>query len=213
MAGVSCRASGTGHSLPCRSQKWVGSWGSCQRRQSRAGGYRQRMQAPAAPRGMGHARTGEGAAASTAAFLGRTNVSGAAVQKWCRSPRGCARCRTALPACGFGCHGWMEGRSRDGAEAGWRGGEAAKARSSEGRKHRGRSTAPRGRWQRAAREGTGAVVLLLGAGGACGHSIGQQWDGDGQGCQVWHAGAKLPFLLCLKPESCLVPPLLLLPEG
>lgn len=59
MAGASCRASGAGHSLPCRSRKWVSSWGSCRRRQSRAGGSRRRMQAPAAPRGTGHPRTGE----------------------------------------------------------------------------------------------------------------------------------------------------------
>lgn len=176
MAGASSRASGTGHSLPCCSRKWVGSSGGCRRRQSRAGGCSRRMQVPAAPHGAGHPCTGEGAATSTAAFWERASIREAAVPKRCRSP---SHRRIALPACGFGCHGCTEGRSRDGAKAGWRGGGATKARSSEGRNCR-RSAAPGVRWQRAAREGMGAVVGFF-AGGGHRHGTGQQWDGDRQG--------------------------------
>lgn len=139
----------------------------------------------------------------------RQLFGGAAVPTRCQRPRAALaaapRCLPAGLAVTAGREG--AGRGRDGAEAGWRGGGAAKARSSEGRKH---SAGVRRR--RAGREGMGMVVLVLGGTWAQ-HGAAVGWGQAGQGCRAWQARTKLPFLLCLKPEPCLVPPLLLLPEG
>lgn len=166
-----------------------------------AGGGRQGMEPEDAgirssPRHRASLRRG-GTSRHHSSFLGEQRC-----QSDAGAPPGCTRCSTTLPARGFGCHGCREGRSRDGAEAGWSGGGgAAKARGSEGRKPRGRSTAP--------------SVRLQGGDGhrCCGGTRAQHGDRQGRAAEPGMAGAELPILPCLKPEPCLVPPLLLLPEG
>lgn len=168
------------------------------------------MQVPAAPCGAGHPCAGEGAATTTAAFGVRASISGAAVPKQCWTSPGCAGC-CSITACLWIELSWLHGQKEQGwGRAGWRGGGAVEARSSKRRKH---STAPSVRQQRVARGRDGCTGAAAGQGDM---SIAQGSSETGKGrtgLRAWHAGAKLLLLLCLKPEPCLVPLLVLLPEG
>lgn len=159
MAGVSCRASGTGHSLP---QPKVGRLlgelpaeaEPCRRMQPEDAGI---------PVAQSILAQGEGAAALHGSFLGENKRWFSSSAKAVPEPPPGLR---LVPHCTASLRVWLSrllgGKEQGWAEGGWRGGGVAKARSSQGKKNR-RNTAPGVRQQRVAREdGCGSAT----AGGA-----------------------------------------------